>query len=227
MKTRKGFILFFFLLILILNRCGVSENSLPMALQDEYNTLNFNFSILQTNTKRNIGEEFIIAPSVRSSWGIGRGEEISVKIFGLGFGTEFKQELILTKSFVLSASAEGDFSFPMISPLISKFSGGKFISQDFTDFTSNAFYFVGGKLNTGFIFDTFVLAFYLKSGYLDNATFLPDMGTKNIQTSYPGFIFETAMAVFVKERKSLASISFETGYIFRLNLLYLSGSYAF
>lgn len=227
MKTRKGFILFFFLFSLLLSHCGVSENTLPMALPDEYNTLNFNFTVLQTNSSSQIGEEFIIAPSVKSSWGIGNGEEISAKIFGLGFGGEFKQELTQTKDFVLSLSAEGDFSFPMISPLISKASGGKTINQDFTDFTSNAFYFVGGKINTGLIFDTFVIAFYMKTGYLDNAGFLPDVGTSNIHTTFPGFIFQPSLALFLKDRKSLAYLNFEVGYIFRLDLLYLSGSYAF
>lgn len=207
--------------------CGVSHNSLPMATADDFNTLNFNMTFLQTNPDNQIGEEFIFAPSIQSSWGIGNGKDVSLKIFGLGFGGEFKQEAYTSKSFVLSFSGEGDFSFPMISPLFSKFAKGKLISQEFLDFTANAFYYVGANINTGFVFDTFLIAFYFKTGYLDNAGFLPDMGSSNVSTSFPGFIFQTSAALFLKDRKSSAYLNFEAGYIFRLNLLYISGSYAY
>lgn len=220
--------LFLLLLTAILfSACGISQNSLPMATANDFNTLNYNMTILQTNPHSQIGEEFIFAPSIKSAWGIGNGQDISLKIFGLGFGAEFKQEAYSSKNFVLSFSGEGNFSFPMISPLFSKFAQGKLINQEFLDFTSNAFYYTGVNMNTGIIFDTFLIAFYFKGGYLDNAGFLPDMGSSNISTSFPGFIFQTSTAIFLKERRSSAYLNFEAGYIFRLNLLYISGSYAY
>ncbi len=204
--------------------CGVSENSLPMPLPKNHSTVNYGLTILQTNDDPLQGYNLLVTPTIKAAWGVSENLELSVKTFGLGLGLELKHGLILDKTFVLSWGGEGDFSFPMVGYLTSTVIP---INKEFINFVSNAFYFVGAKIYSGILYRNYVFALNGKIGYLDNADFLPDMGSSS-STSYPGLVGQISFAFHVRETNtSFVTLGFETGYILPLNLFYASGTFTF
>ncbi|HCL55961.1 MAG TPA: hypothetical protein DHW82_03010 [Spirochaetia bacterium] len=224
MKHNFKLLLIFALALPFLGACGVAENSLPGVLPKNYFATSTSLNFLQTNKKYQIGDELIITPSLRTLWGIGNEFELSLKTFGLGMGFEVKKQFIGQKYFKLSASGEGAFSFPMMGGLIAKFLP---MNQEFLDFVSTAFYFSGAKVSAGLDFENIALVLNTKGGYLNNARFLPDMGTYK-KTSYPGLIAQFSLGIFFKTSKeSTTAIGIESGFLIPMNLLYFSANYQF
>jgi len=150
--------------------------------------------------------------------------ELGLKTFGLGLGSEIRYQFYTSQTFTALAGAEADFSFPMMGHLFSRYAP---INQELIDFISNSFYFVGGKVQFGFPIDNILLGLYYKGGYLDNAYFLPDMGTST-ETSFPGYVSLISFALFFREDpKTHVSLGLETGYALPMGLWYISGSYSF
>lgn len=221
--------IFFFLALLkvfILAGCGVAEHTSPQVLSKGATSFTYGLTILQTGADSQIGDEFVPAPFLKSSWGIGNKMELSLKTFGLGLGAELKKEILKKKDYAFSFSFEGDYSFPMMSYLVKKIVP---VDQDFRSFVSKSFYFIGGKIHGGLLFETVILSANLKSGYLDNSGIFPDMGGKKTDTDFPGFVLQGSIGVFFKEnRKTPLALGIEVGYIWMpIGLLYFSGSYSF
>lgn len=211
------------LVCLILSACGVSENTSPTVLKKGDSSFTYGLTMLQTSKKYQIGDEFVLTPSIKSSWGIGNKLELSLKTFGLGLGLEAKHELYRYKRFITSWGAEADFSFPMTGYLSSRFIP---MDEDFLNFVTNSFYMLGAKLYTGLMWESFVVTAFAKGGYLDKASFLPDMGS-NKESSYPGFVGQAGLSFFRENSRSILALGFEAGYIFPMSLLYLSGTYRY
>jgi hypothetical protein len=224
MKTKSSIILLLGFLLGVLAGCGVAENSLPTVLPKGDSTLSYGLTFFQTSEVNQIGDEFVIAPTLKSSWGIGNYLEISLKTFGLGLGGEIKRELYRKKIFVISAAAEGNFSFPMMGYLTSKVMP---VNENFINFVTNSFYFAGAKLFTGFLWEKIVLSVHLRGGYLDNAGFLPEMGSAG-GSNFPGFVYQPGISVFFRENAyAKLALGLEAGIVMPNQLVYIGGSYRF
>lgn len=225
-NTKKRLYSFFFLIALgvFLSACGVSENASPRVLPKGESTLTYSVSILQTDSKSQIGDEFILAPSIKSSWGLENYFELSLKTFGLGLGADLKKAVYEDEDYALSVSGAFGFSFPMSSYLLNKVAP---FEDDFRNFVSSSFYLATAKLHGGVFWDRTVFSLFVKGGYLDHSGLFPDMGSDK-DSSFPGFVLQSGFTLFFREnRKSNLALGIEMGYIVPLKLLYLSGSYTF
>ena len=94
---KKNFV--FIAALILLTACGVSENSLPIVLPPNYSATQIGVTMMQTTKEYQIGDEFLIAPSIKSSWGIAHKVELGLKTFGLGLGSEIRYQFITSQSF--------------------------------------------------------------------------------------------------------------------------------
>lgn len=217
---------FYFLSFLFLTGgCGISENSLPLVIPHNYSTIHYGFSILQTSKDYQIGDEFFVAPSIKSAWGVARNLELSFKSFGLGIGAEVKAQAYQSETWSFAYGAEGGFSFPMVSLLVNNLIP---LNEDFINLISGSFYYGAGKIQGGWLYDNVGVGVFLKAGYLGNTSLFSDMGTKDKSDYAQRFLLQPILSFFWRETpQSYAFLSLEVGMIIPLYLLYFSIGYGF